>query len=400
MRIGMLVDLYTPHVSGVTNYIKLNKKSLEELGHDVFVFTFGDEAYQDDEPNIIRSPGLPVMDTGYYFNLRYSKRARQLLRTMDIAHVHHPFVSGTLALSYCRSRGIPIIFTNHTRYDLYTKAYLPILPDVVGTTALEAYMPTFCRAVDLVIAPSNGMRQVLMGFGVDVPVEVIPNGVDIRPFRHPSAPLERSQLSYKEQDIILTYFGRLGPEKNLVFLLRSFAGAVQAYDHLKLLIIGDGPERENLEDRVKHMGIQERVQFTGFVPYEQLPSHLAVADAFVTASVTEVHPLSVIEAMAAGLPVLGINSPGVGDTVEDGVTGYLARDEDLAAFTAKMIRLTTEDDLRRQMGEQAAEAARNYAIDRTARLLEAQYEKVISQAQKKKRSLRMRMNRFLDRWRN
>ena len=301
MRIGMMADVYKPHVSGVTNYIALNKAHLEKLGHQVYVFTFSAGDYLDDEPNVIRSPGLPLLDTGYYFSLRYTRTARRLLQTMDVVHVHHPFLSGTLALLYCRPRGIPIIFTNHTRYDLYAQAYLPIVPDVIGHAALQSYMPAFCRACDLVVSPSPGMRDVLLQFGVDVPIDIVPNGVDLEPFQNPGNPIQRAELGLRQEDIVLIFVGRLGPEKNLAFLLRSFAGAVQAYENLRLVLIGAGPEQENLEDRAQRSGIQHAVRFLGAIPYDQLPRYLAMADAFVTASVTEVHPLTVIEAMAAGL---------------------------------------------------------------------------------------------------
>ncbi|HEX7972887.1 MAG TPA: glycosyltransferase, partial [Anaerolineales bacterium] len=166
MRIGMLADVYKPHVSGITIYISLNKKYLEALGHEVFIFTFGDEDYPDEEKKVIRSQGLPLLDTGYYISFRYNQQARRLLRTMDVVHVHHPFLSGTLAQHYCRPRGIPIIFTNHTRYDLYAQAYLPGLPEAFGETALQAYLPSFCRSCDLVISPSQGVKEVLRSFGV------------------------------------------------------------------------------------------------------------------------------------------------------------------------------------------------------------------------------------------
>jgi 1,2-diacylglycerol 3-alpha-glucosyltransferase len=399
MRIGMMADLYTPHVSGVTNYIMLSKRHLEKVGHEVYVFTFGDLNYEDEEENVVRSPGRPVLETGYYFSLRFSKEARKLLRTMDVVHVHHPFLSGTLALNFCRPRNIPIIFTNHTRYDLYAQHYLPVLPNVIGEAALDAFLPPFCRNCNLVIAPSRGMREVLYGFGVDVEVDVVPNGVYVKPFQNPTQTLERAKFGFEGEDIVLIYVGRLGPEKNLPFLLRSFAGAVQAYKNLGLMIVGDGPERENLEDRVKHMGIKDRVHFTGFVPYEQLPSHYGIADAFLTASVTEVHPLSVIEAMAAGLPVLGIESPGVGDTVEDGVTGFLIPDVELAAYTAKLVRLATDHESRKRMGKKAAETAQMYAIENTTEMMVKRYERVLASPKKTQKGIRGLLARFSDRWR-
>ncbi len=396
MRIGMMADVYTPHVSGITNYITLNKRHLERGGHEVYVFTFGDEEYADNEPNVIRSPGLPLLDTGYYISLSIGREARKLLRTMDIVHVHHPFLSGSLALRYCRPRAIPLVFTNHTRYDLYAQAYLPVLPDIIGETALEAYLPSFCRSCDLVITPSNGMREILKRFGVDVPVDVVPNGVDLVPFQSPSGKISRLDLGFDPQDILLVYTGRLGPEKNLTFLLRAFNGASQAFEHLGLLIVGDGVEKDNLMDRVHHMGIENRVHFTGMVSYDEMPDYLALADAYVTASVTEVHPLSVIEAMAAGLPVLGIQSPGVGDTVIDGETGFLTAEEDLAAFTAKMVRLVTDDDQRRKMGMQARQASQAYAIERTTKMMLERYERVIDQVRGRKWRFRTRLTQIMD----
>jgi hypothetical protein len=91
MRIGMMADLYMTTVSGVTNSLTLSKRWLEKMGHEVYIFTFGDDDVIDNEKNIIRTSGLPVVDTGFYLNLHYNKIARQLLYTMDIAHVHHPF---------------------------------------------------------------------------------------------------------------------------------------------------------------------------------------------------------------------------------------------------------------------------------------------------------------------
>src|SRR5512138_180155 len=117
MRIGMMVDVYKPYVSGVTNYVSLNKRALENAGHEVYVFTFGDPDYQDEEPRIIRSPALPLADTGFYLSLRHKSKHKKLLQTMDVVHVHHPFLSGRLALNYCRSANIPVVFTNHSRYD-------------------------------------------------------------------------------------------------------------------------------------------------------------------------------------------------------------------------------------------------------------------------------------------
>ncbi|MCK4726833.1 MAG: glycosyltransferase [Anaerolineales bacterium] len=393
MRIAMMVDLYKPHISGVTNVVALTKKHLESIGHKVYVFTFGSLDYVDDEENIIRSPGLPLLDTGFHLNLSYSRTARNLLQTMDIVHIHHPFISGSLAMRFCRPRGIPIVFTNHTRYDLYAQAYLPMLPGAVSETALDAYLSSFCRSCDLVIAPSKGIQHVLAGYGIVDRVVVVPNGVDIQPYMDCDQPMDRDNFGYDKNDIVLVYVGRIGPEKNLPFLLRAYAGVAQAVEQAKLLIVGEGPERENLEDRLNHMGLNKYVTFTGRIPYEQVPAFLAMADIFVTASASEVHPLSVIEALATGLPVLGIDSPGVGDIIEDGINGQLVSQGDISAYTAKLTRLIVDRELRIHLGAQAKLDSSSYAIDRTVGLLCDNYNEILGRVDKLKQPIHVRIAR-------
>jgi len=397
MRIGMMVDVYKPYISGVTNYIVLNKRHLERAGHDVYVFTFGNIEYEDDEPRVIRSPGLPLADTGFYLSLRYSREAKKLLQSMDVVHVHHPFLSGRLALHYCRPLHIPIVFTNHTRYDLYAQAYLPMVPEEISESLLQAYMPSFCEAVDLVISPSAGMEKVLRQLDVTSPVEIVPNGVDLQPF-YQATPLPRAQQGFADDDLLLVYSGRLAPEKNLDFLLHAFAGVAQAVDSTYLLLLGSGARRNALEKAARDLEIADRVHFVGMVAYDQLPAYLAMCDAFVTASVTEVHPLSVIEGMGAGLPVMGIHSPGVADCVQDGVTGFLAYD-DLAAFTAKLTRLCLDDDLRRRMGEAARQASTNFAIERTTKMMLTHYNRLVYDLQPRQRDWRVRLRGLLERFR-
>jgi 1,2-diacylglycerol 3-alpha-glucosyltransferase len=397
MRIGMMADLYKPHVSGVTNFIALNKRMLEQAGHEVYIFTFGDADIVDDEPNVIRAPGIPLAETGVYLSFRYPRRIRRLVESMDLVHAHHPFLSARLAVRYCRPYNIPVAFTNHTRYDLYAQAYLPGLPDQIGVAFLQAYMPWLCREVDQVIAPSAGLRRVLVGLGVQSPIAVLPNGVDLAAFRQPCTTAEPELPGLQPGGMRLIYVGRLGPEKNLTFLVRAFAGVASAYPEARLILVGEGPERENLEDQVLRSGLQGRVAFAGFVDYDEMPRYLAMADAFVTASVTEVHPLSVIEAMASGLPVLGIVSPGIEDTVEDGVTGYLSS-EDLPAFTAKMARLVSEPARRTEMSLRARQAADEFAIERTSSLLLQCYEKLVMERPRRERRPRQLWERIVDRW--
>ena len=391
-----MVDSYKPYISGITNYVEINKRYLELAGHDVFVFTFGDVTQKDGEPRVIHSPGVPLSDSGFYLSMRYSRAAKKILQTMDVVHVHHPFLSGRLALRYCRPLQIPVIYTNHTRYDLYAQAYLPMMPDEVSHGLLQAYMPNFCKAMDLVITPSAGMEKILRQLNVDGPIAVVPNGVDLKSF-HSAKPLSRADFGYKDDDILLVYAGRIALEKNLPFLLESFKGISQAIPNVHLILVGSGAQQYDDEIRslVSEMQLSERARFTGRLTYDKLPAQLAMCDIFVTASVTEVHPLSVIEGMGAGLPIMGIESVGVGDTVLDGVTGFLAT-HDLPAFTAKLTRLCLDLNLRKQMSDSARKASSAYAIEHTTRIMLKHYERLVADSRPRKSSWRTRLRGFVE----
>ncbi|HEX9090880.1 MAG TPA: glycosyltransferase [Anaerolineales bacterium] len=396
MRIGMMADIYKTTVSGVTNSITLSKQWLEKAGHEVFIFTFGDNEVIDHEKNVIRTVGIPLVDTGFYLNLRYNRHARHLLYTMDIAHIHHPFVSGSLAMRYCVPRNIPIVYTNHSRYDLYVQAYVPVIPEQISDAALKAYLSPFYRACDLVIIPAPSMKQVLQQlYGLVSPVEVIPNGLDLAPFRSISQPIDRSVFGFSPDHVIYTYLGRLAPEKNLSMFLRAFYGVAMTYDHVRLLFVGDGPDRENLEAQVKHMNLSEKVYFTGMVEYKFVPNYLACSDIFVTPSRTETFGLSTVEAMASGLPVIGLDKPGTTDIVEDGITGLISPD-DVAALTGKLILLATNHELRKKLGQQAIIASKKYDIQSTTSTLLEHYQRLIETAKIRKHGVRQKVTRLLD----
>lgn len=392
----MMTDAYKPYVSGVTSYIDLSKQALEELGHDVYVFTFGELDQPEEDPRVIRSPGLPLANTGFYVSLRYRTVAKKLLQSMDVVHVHHPFLSGRLALIYCTRKNIPVVFTNHTRYDLYAQARLPFMSTEVSQSLLQAYMPDFCSAVDLVISPSRGMERVLRQYGVESHIEVVPNGANLKPFQK-AKPLPRSEFGYSKEDVLLAYMGRVAPEKNLEFLLQAFAGVARTIPNAYLLILGGGQKEyeEKLKSMPSELGIEDRVRFTGMIPYDQLPSYLAMCDVFVTASVTEVHPYSVIEAMATGLPIMGIDSPGVGDSVEDGVSGLIST-EDIASFTAKLTYLCLNKSLQKKMGAAALTASEEFSVERTTKIMLGHYSRLMQNTKPVRQKLDERLRTILE----
>lgn len=374
MKIGMLTDVYKPVINGITNFCSLCKKEMEEAGHQVTIFTFGQPDQPSQEPGIVRSPAIPLSDTGYHFSLLYSREARELIQTMDILHTHHPFISGRLATRYGHQYNLPIVFTNHTRYDLYAQAYLPLVPPVLTNILLESFLPSFTTLCDLVIAPSASIKKVLFDLGVKKEIHVVPNGIDISRYRGQTIRKQRSELGIPEDAIVIVYCGRLAVEKNLEMLIHAFKGASLAAPEAHLVIIGSGPAEFELKEQA--LGIP-RIHFIGHVDYDSVPAYLSGADVFATTSITEVHPLSVIEALATGLPVVAIRSPGIVDTVRHGIDGYLV-DNDLSEFTAMLVRIMLEPERRAEMAKSAFERSQEFDIRTTVKTLLGLYERVIA----------------------
>ncbi len=241
MRIGMVTACYKPVINGVTRMVALYTQHLTQLGHEVVVFTLGKPDPAGDEPGVIRSPGLPLGHTGYYLGVRYTREAQALLSQMDVLHCHHLLMSIELAhrYAYC-----PIVYTNHTRYDLYTAAYAHLSPHT-AQRILRQVWPALANLGDTVIAPSPGVKRVLEQYGVRGPIVVIPNGVCLDAFMKPSRPHRKADLHLPENSVLLIFVGRLAVEKNIAVLLEQFRhireeGRVAGQD-VHLLLVGDGP---------------------------------------------------------------------------------------------------------------------------------------------------------------
>jgi 1,2-diacylglycerol 3-alpha-glucosyltransferase len=377
LRIGHLTDVYKPVINGVIHCISLCKKVLESWGHEAYVFTVGNEDYKDTDSNVIRSPAVPLSDTGYHLSFVYSRRARQLAGTMDVLHVHHPFLAGRQALRIASKHGIPLIFTNHTRYDLLVPIYIPLVPAALSSTVLEAYLPHFTNQCDLVVAPSRGTQEAMRRWGVTCPIDVIPNGIDLECFRG-VPPRPRAELGLPSSAVVAMYVGRIAVEKNLPFLVSVFSSVASALPNLYLVIVGDGPERAALEGLVRQYNLQERVRFLGQALYQDVPSWLAMADFFVMTSLAESNPLTVIEALACGLPVAAVRTDGVDETVEDGVSGLLS-DRTTSSFAACLTRLASDHQLRARLAAGALAASDRFDVRHTATRLLAHYERLMEE---------------------
>ncbi|MGB9871977.1 MAG: glycosyltransferase [Anaerolineae bacterium] len=370
MRIGLLTDAYWPGVNGIIRFVSLHKRILEEMGHQAFIFTGGPPSPQD-EPGVVRSFGFPHPDPGYRLTFGYSPQAIALLRTMDVLHANQPAMSGLLALRYGRRFGIPVVLTLHSRYDLLFRSRLGV-PLPVARAAIGAYLRWLLPHCDLVTAPTPEVANVLNEMGVRASVEVILHGVD----RSQPCPrnVTRAELGLPDSAPVAAFVGRVVAEKNVRFLIEVLAAPELSDAYL--LVIGDGPERRALEKAAERTGLNGRVRFVGQVAPAEVPAYVALADFCVTASKVEMLPTAILEALGAGLPVLGLDVPWIRAVIRPGENGLLAPPDDAAAMARAWARLAHDRELRRHLAEGARRTGEQYdARQATARLV-AYYEQL------------------------
>jgi len=377
MRIGLFSDMYMPHISGITHHVQLYKKYFEEQGHEVLLFTFGDYDHVDDEPNIIRTRGLEWGETGWSVAPQFSHEAKELISTLDIAHAHHPFQSGRLVAHLTAKHDIPLVFTNHTRYDLYSDAYVSYVPHNIRYRYIRLALSHALNQCDAVITPSQSIAQWLADFVQYRDATVIPNGINIDRFAHPTTQLTRQEVGLEDDAFVFCYAGRIAPEKNTLYLLDEFALVAQELPDVQLLIIGDGPDFDKLQQAIEENNLQDKVVCAGMQPYEILPAYEQLADVFVTGSISEVHPLVVLEAMAAGLPVVAIDSPGIRETVQQNINGLLATHIAPRALADNMLEFAGDAMLMQKLKEGTRKSIQQYTLPKTAGKVLKMYEQLV-----------------------
>jgi glycosyltransferase involved in cell wall biosynthesis len=384
MKIGLFTDSYAPLINGVTTHVSNLKKGLEKHGHEVHVFCPKYPNHNDKEGNIHRFPTIAStealekrlgLELGGRIPLPPLNDLSRIISRLDILHSHHMFAMGRYASFYSRRHKTPLIFTNHTNYQEF-ETILPLKGKNLRRI-ISFFLQNYTDKCNCIISPGKRMKQLLIDYGVYRPIVVIPNGVSLSTFL-PISQRRHKQLKDKlgilPQDQVLAYVGRLSQEKNLVFLLRALGPLLLEKSNLKLLIVGDGPIKNQIQLEARLLGITNQIILPGFISPQKVHQYYSISDLFVTTSMSEVFPLTIIEALSSSLPVVAINAPGTGDTVESGINGILAKNNkrDYAKAVKSLLRNNT---LRVKMSTNARKSVKKFSIDRCVQKHLSLYQK-------------------------
>ena len=333
MRVGIFTDTYPPYINGVSTSIVMLKGALEKLGHEVFIVTVNNEnmsyKYEDDD-KIIRLPGIPIGIYDYRLTGIYPIRVINKIKNwnLDVIHSQTEFGVGTFARLIAKQFHIPLVHTYHTMYEDYvhyiTKGYF----NGTSKKIVEYLTKFYCdkTATELIVPTKKAYDLFKNKYKVDRNIHIIPTGIEIDRFYKEK--LKKSQisdlkriLSIQNEDFVILFVGRLGKEKSVDVLIDGQKEIIKRYKNVKLMIVGDGPDMEYFKKMVSNYKLENNVIFTGKVPYDDIPIYYGVADVFATASQTETQGLTVIEAMAASLPVLAIDDDSFRLTVVNDLNG-------------------------------------------------------------------------------
>lgn len=396
MKILITSDLYSAGpkgkltANGVITSVKNLQSELEHLGHEVRVLTLSDTVHSYKEGKIYYIRSLPAL---VYPNARitvpmHGDLVRELiLWKPDVIHSQCEISTMPYADFISSCTDAPIVHTFHTMYEQYVR-YIGI-GERFSKYTVSSLAKWCLRNVTLLIAPSQKTKKALQSYSLKAPIRVIPSGISLSQHRKRISAEERrkkrEELGISADDFVMVFLGRLGKEKNVEELITFTSRARRRYSNIRLLVVGGGPAKEELEARATRLGLGKRVIFTGMVDPAEVQAYYQLGDVFVCASTSETQGLTYIEAAANGLPLICRHDPVLEDILREGENGfsYTTQKEfmDALAFTSQ------NPEWRRTAGRKSEALSKHFdkAVFAKSILRAYAYAIRVSRARRKKR---------------
>ena len=383
MRILMISDVYFPRVNGVSTAIMTLRRELRRMGHHVTLVAPDYGTVTEDEEAILRIPARPVwLDPED--RLMQRRRITELLpylqsQTFDVVHIHTPFIAHYAGIELARTLEVPCVETYHTFFEEYLFHYVSFLPKSVMRYLARAFSRSQCSALDGLIVPSRPMLDALRQYGIDTHARVVPTGIELQDFSGGDGRRFREQHGIPLEKPVLLYVGRVAHEKNIGFLLEAVTYLKLWHPDVLLVIAGEGPATAALKRRATELSLQAHTFFVGYLDRSRdLLDCYRAADLFVFSSRTETQGLVLLEAMALGVPVVGLAIMGTAEVLQQGRGAHIAKD-DVHDFARTVSALLSNDEARAELSRSAHAYVREWTAAEMTQRLSHFYEDVVSE---------------------
>jgi len=380
LRVAIFAESYLPYLSGVTVSTEALARGLAAAGHEVLLVA--PRPASGREPGSAGAPGpdprmawLPSFQVpgpapaGYRVPWPIPSAALREVADFrpQVVHAQSPFVSGLMARRVALRGGSPLVFTHHTRFGDYGHYLGPVAAP--GRALVDRYLHSFWSGCAAVVAPGSELAaeiQARLGERPRPVVRVIPTGIDVAAIGALSPVDVRVAAGWPTDSVVVESLGRLAPEKSVDLLMGAFATALLGDPTLRLLLVGGGPSMASLRERAQRADLRGHVHLAGSRPRLEALALTKGGDLFAFASQTETQGLVLAEALAAGVPVVAIDGPGVRDSVRDGLDGVVIPAQPPAdrqgRLAAAIVALAGDAKRRRLMASAASSGAGRFDI--------------------------------------
>ncbi len=359
MKIGIFTDTYLPDINGVATSSHILRHALEKHGHEVLIVTseLPDDSDYKDEENVLRLPGIEMKKIyGYRISNIFSFKGMKEITNqgLDVIHIQTEFGIGIFGKIAAQILNLPVVYTYHTMYEDYTHYVAGGLTplNTIVKKSIENISRIYGDNCTELIVPSEKTKEALISYGLEKDAHIIPTGLILDAFDEKNIDQEkvaaiREQYQIKDE-FVVTFLGRLAPEKSVELILEAGAKLKQDGVHFKMMIVGKGPSLDDLKEEARRLKIDDVVIFTGPVTSDQVPNYYHASDMFVSASITETQGLTFIEAQASGLVVLARHDKNLESVIVDGKNGFYFTDAKDLAEKIKIVQTMDTTDIRRQ----------------------------------------------------
>ena len=386
MTIALFSDSYLPTKSGIVTVVVQLREQLIKMGHRVILVTVNTtEDYTTNDPDIYRVHSVPLgLGTDQFLAIPAMHPLVHYLRDqhVEIIHCHTEFGVGKAGLRAARILKIPAICTTHTMWVDFYKYYLPHVQKIMRPGMVVSFMNHFYKKFHALIGVSVKARNYYKQPDMipQVPSVIIPNSIDAAKFMSKHATEEeklelRRQLNIVKDDIMLLFVGRIGEEKRVIELLQLFKNVTQKNPKIKAVLVGNGPAYDELIYSAQAQILEKKIIFTGFVDWQKVHTYYETADIFVTASLSEMHSMTILEAQLTGLPVVLRRDDSYLDSVYDGQNGYLCDNE--LEMEKRILELARDSRKREAFSRRSLEVTKKFTIESHVKKTIKVYEEVI-----------------------